>query len=862
MLKNLIAAIGTKATVAIAGAVAVTAAAAITVAVVFSGGESYRVLKVFELNGTAAITRESAGELDAYEGMNLESGDVITVNSGTMRLSLDSNKYILLEEGTVLELVAEGTAADSKTTLNLREGAILNEITESLSSNSLYEVNAPKSTMAVRGTSFYVSARQLEDGSYIIDVSTFHGKVSTLLYDEKGNKKGNEIIVKENQSVKIKNENTGSGHPENDGKAYYVIADSETGELKPVADGETPTFDTVYIDVPDEIKNVVLGSDNSKLLKLSEDVLAAIRGLSKGTEEEKTAEVTKVAKITAVTTTTTESSSYYTDTQNIGSPQTNSQNKKKGEVHLSGSNTVDNTTRFGNSTTTAPIRVKVSKQTTRKLVTPKPAETTVVTPPRLNYGTKTTTTTSAIIEFVPNSTEKTTSTTTTILPVVTIPPEPLVVTSKKTSNVISIVPPIVKPTITTTPAETTTTTTTTAETTTTTTPAETTTTTTTTAETTTTTATTTTEAVPETVNVVFDYGDGVTEAVTATVTVGETIGTIPAVPEKTGYTGKWVIIVDGAETELTADMQVLSDTTVTLSYTPIEYTINFVASYAETAIIKTQNLLYGTAIEKLTIPDEWQAVDTDEDGIMDYMVWGWEATTIPEKVTGEENITVPYVDYDSIVEIRVNTGSSYVAVLLKAGVDEFTFPDKPDDAYINEKANEGVVFFNQWKNVISGDFSSIKPGRDTFTAQFSNQNRDSGETITISSDTVFEPIFNEVQNLYVSTSPLTMEKGGEGLIYISYTDVGGNKASVFAADIVWSVEGFDSEGQPVMLKDGTKIVESTDSDGNVVGKVTVAEDETAVKLMYTATSTKFPSAGISFSGDIAVSEIIISDSST
>ena len=66
--------------------------------------------------------------------MNLESGDVVSVDDNSnMRISLDSDKYVLLDAGTVLELVAAGNEKDSRTTLNLREGAILNEITSALS---------------------------------------------------------------------------------------------------------------------------------------------------------------------------------------------------------------------------------------------------------------------------------------------------------------------------------------------------------------------------------------------------------------------------------------------------------------------------------------------------------------------------------------------------------------------------------------------------------------------------------------------------------------------------------------------------------------------------------------------------------
>ena len=133
-----------KAKVIITAVAAAVVAAGIVAGVLLTRQDSYRVLKVFELMGTASVTRESAGDLDAYVGMNLESGDVVSVDDNSnMRISLDSDKYVLLDAGTVLELVAAGNEKDSRTTLNLREGAILNEITSALSENSSYDVNAP-----------------------------------------------------------------------------------------------------------------------------------------------------------------------------------------------------------------------------------------------------------------------------------------------------------------------------------------------------------------------------------------------------------------------------------------------------------------------------------------------------------------------------------------------------------------------------------------------------------------------------------------------------------------------------------------------------------------------------------------------
>ena len=167
----------------IAGAVAVaaTAGTAAVVIVISMMPEAFRLLKIFEMTGNSIITRADAGAIDAYTGMNLESGDIIEVGEkSTMTLSLDSNKYLSLDPNTVLELIAEGTEEDSKTTVNLKSGGVLNEITEPLSDESSYSVNTPKATMAVRGTSFYVSVMAVDDGSYITDISVFH-KISPLI---------------------------------------------------------------------------------------------------------------------------------------------------------------------------------------------------------------------------------------------------------------------------------------------------------------------------------------------------------------------------------------------------------------------------------------------------------------------------------------------------------------------------------------------------------------------------------------------------------------------------------------------------------------------------------------------------------
>ena len=90
-IKSAISALSTKAKVIIGTAAAAVVGAAVAAAVLLSGGTgTYRVLKVFELDGSAVISREGTGELSAYVGMNLESGDTLTVGEGsTMRISMD-----------------------------------------------------------------------------------------------------------------------------------------------------------------------------------------------------------------------------------------------------------------------------------------------------------------------------------------------------------------------------------------------------------------------------------------------------------------------------------------------------------------------------------------------------------------------------------------------------------------------------------------------------------------------------------------------------------------------------------------------------------------------------------------------------
>lgn len=169
----------------------------------------YRVIKVFSLDGSAVITRVQLGEIEAYENMLLESGDVVALDTGTMTLKLDEDKYIYVEEQTEFELQASGSSENSKTTIRLNRGAITNELQNKLNGESVYEVNTQNSTMSVRGTKYRVVVYTDEQGVVYTRISVFEGSVvvrliypdGTIAEDETVIDKGKEIIIYDDGTV-------------------------------------------------------------------------------------------------------------------------------------------------------------------------------------------------------------------------------------------------------------------------------------------------------------------------------------------------------------------------------------------------------------------------------------------------------------------------------------------------------------------------------------------------------------------------------------------------------------------------------------------------------------------------------------
>ena len=188
----------------IAGIAVVVIAAVVVLVLVLRGGESFRLLKMYEFEGTGSVFRESKGDITPYPNMVLESGDKVSLDTGRLTIQADEDKYIHLDEHSTIQLVASGNGTDSKTKIELLKGGISNDIRNKLSANSSYEINTPNSTMSVRGTVFYTFIYE-KDGVKYTRVCVFEGEVDTHLVYKDGTTelkgvpvgKGKEVIIYE-----------------------------------------------------------------------------------------------------------------------------------------------------------------------------------------------------------------------------------------------------------------------------------------------------------------------------------------------------------------------------------------------------------------------------------------------------------------------------------------------------------------------------------------------------------------------------------------------------------------------------------------------------------------------------------------
>ena len=173
-------------------------AAGVVVYLIITAPKDYRSIKVNNLFGTTLITDVSNVSENAYEGMNLESGDNVFVETDSnMTLLFDADKYMFADAGTKFKVVASGNGEKSttRTKIILEEGSVLCRLDTKLKEGEVYEIETPNSTMSVRGTIFRMSIYKDESGENYTQLDVLEGAVKVDLHYEDGEKTGEEGIV-------------------------------------------------------------------------------------------------------------------------------------------------------------------------------------------------------------------------------------------------------------------------------------------------------------------------------------------------------------------------------------------------------------------------------------------------------------------------------------------------------------------------------------------------------------------------------------------------------------------------------------------------------------------------------------------
>ena len=177
----------------------------------FNKEDGYRSIQVYQVNGDVTLERENVGVMDAYENLNLISGDALeTFLESFLRLKLDEDKYVLVEQESQIEIYATGDKKSSKTDIRLEKGSVTVEVENKLNDDSSFEVTTPNAVMAIRGTVFRISADVDENGEPITRITIFEGAVTVQKKSEDGTlseetriESGKEAIIYEDNNEEV-----------------------------------------------------------------------------------------------------------------------------------------------------------------------------------------------------------------------------------------------------------------------------------------------------------------------------------------------------------------------------------------------------------------------------------------------------------------------------------------------------------------------------------------------------------------------------------------------------------------------------------------------------------------------------------
>ncbi|MBQ5319471.1 MAG: FecR domain-containing protein [Oscillospiraceae bacterium] len=183
----------------------------IAIAIVISlyfGGEVSRELIITEIYGSATITRETR-TINASKNGRLKSGDIITTrDNSSLRISIDDDKFILVEPNTSLYIYFTDIASKGNISVNLSKGAAVCQIKNKLRKNATFKLKTPNSSINVTGTVFrtefnYVSEYMGYENVMITQVQNFDGSVNLQLYDIKQQPQDLPMVLTERTSAQM-----------------------------------------------------------------------------------------------------------------------------------------------------------------------------------------------------------------------------------------------------------------------------------------------------------------------------------------------------------------------------------------------------------------------------------------------------------------------------------------------------------------------------------------------------------------------------------------------------------------------------------------------------------------------------------
>ena len=176
---------------------------AVVVMLVSKDDEAYRTIKVIETVGEVNVLKENE-KYAAYSGMILEEGyELTTGEESYVRLILDDDKYVKVEEGSKIVFETLGLFGTNKTKIRIEEGAMTCEITKPLEKEDDFVINTPNAVLAVRGTFFRVDLNFYDDDLVKTNVTTYGGIVATQRVLSTGVYVGDEVNVNAGNRVII-----------------------------------------------------------------------------------------------------------------------------------------------------------------------------------------------------------------------------------------------------------------------------------------------------------------------------------------------------------------------------------------------------------------------------------------------------------------------------------------------------------------------------------------------------------------------------------------------------------------------------------------------------------------------------------